>query len=100
MIESMPLSPQPQYIPFTPVGQYTTATTPTPFTFPNQNKQNSMAMNVMNSPPQLPQPTFDYSYHMQNQMQLVPQDNPYDQTPNSFIDESAHMSMQISSPLS
>jgi len=98
MIESMPMSPQPQYIPFTPVGQYTTATTPTPFSFPNQNKQNSMAMNVMNSPPQMPQPTFDYNY----QMQMMAQDNssPYDQTPNSFIDESAQMAMQISSPLS
>jgi len=98
MIEGMPMSPQPQYIPFTPVGQYTTAHTPTPFSFPNQNQQNSMAMNVMNSPPQVPQQMYDYSY----QMHMVPQDgsNPYGQSPHSFIDESAQRSMQISSPLS
>jgi len=94
MIESMPMSPQPHYIPITSLGQYT-ATTPTPYAFPNQNRQNSMQMNLMNSPPVTPQPTFDYGY----QMQVVPQNNnPYEPTPNSFLDDSTPM--QISSPLS
>lgn len=88
LIESMPMSPQPQYLPYTH-GQYTT--TPTPFTFPQMN-QNKPQMNVMNSPPQ----TFDYGFQ---QMQVVPQDNPYDPNPNSFIDQTT-MEMQISSPLS
>jgi len=91
MYERMPMSPQPQYIPMTH-GQYAAATTPTPFAFPNQTKHNSMQMNFMNSPPQ----TFDYGY----QMQVVPQDNPYDPNPSSFIDESAMQMPMISSPLS
>lgn len=91
LIESMPMSPQPQYLPITP-GQYTT---PTPFTFPNQLNQNKQQLNVMNSPPQMPQ-TFDYGFQ---QMQMFPQDNAYDPNPNSFIDQTA-MEMQISSPLS
>ena len=87
MIETgMPMSPSPQYIPITPVGQYSTATTPTPFAFPNQTNQNPMSF--INSPPQ----TFDYGCNGFQQMQVVPQDNP-----NSFLDESSQM--QIASPL-
>jgi len=85
MIESMPMSPQPHYIPITSVGQYT-ATNPT-YAFPNQNRQNSMQMNMMNSPPMTAQPSFEYSH----QMPVVPHNNPY-------LDDSAQM--QISSPLS
>jgi len=88
-----PMSPQPHYIPLTPVGQYTTATTPTPFAFPNQKQTGSM-VSVMNSPPQT---TFDYGF----QMQVIAQENnPYDTTPMSFVDENAVVPMQISSPLS
>lgn len=92
MIEtSMPMSPVPQqYIPFTPVSSF--PSTPTPFAFPNQTqcKQNSMQMNVVNSPPA----QMDYSY----QMPFMQQENPYDPNPSSFIDESSHM--QITSPMS
>jgi cold shock CspA family protein len=88
MIESMPMSPQPQYIPF---NLSSLPGTPTPFAYPNQIKQNPMPMNLVNSPP----PAMDYSYQMAPYMQ---QENPYDQTPTSFIDESSHM--QLTSPMS
>lgn len=88
MIESMPMSPQPQYIPF---NMSSLPGTPTPFGFPNQMKPSHMQMNIVNSPP----PAMDYSYHMAPYMQ---QENPYDQTPTSFIDESSHM--QLTSPMS
>lgn len=73
-----PMSPQPQYmnIPFT---QYATATTPTPFTFPNSIPQN----NVLASPPQMPQTTFDYS-------------NTYN---SMSFEETGPTAMQISSPI-
>jgi len=88
MMEGMPMSPQPQYIPITPVSSY--ASSPTPFAFPNQCNQNPMHMNIVNSPPHM-----DYASY---QMQFVQQENPYDPTPTSFIDQSSQM--QITSPMS
>lgn len=95
MMENMPLSPmspQPHYIPVNSVGQYTATTIP--YTFPNQNRQNAMQMSLMNSPPQ---PSYDYSQLAGFQV-VTPDSNPYDATPNSFLEEAGQM--QISSPLS
>lgn len=88
MLIDNPMSPIPSYVPMTTVaGQYATSTTPTPFSFP----QTSVQMNIMNSPPQ--------TSYGGSPMHFVPQgNNPQEQTPTSFFDETAHM--QISSPLS
>lgn len=69
------MSPQPQYIPINPG-------TPTPFGYPNQAQHTSMQMmNLVNSPP-----AMDYGYHATSPYMQM--DNPYDQTPNSFMDQS------------
>lgn len=91
MMESQPMSPQPHYIPVNSVGQYTATTTP--YTFPNQNRQNAMQMNsaqmsLINSPPMTAQPSYDYSQLAGFQV-VTPDSNPYDAT-----------QMPISSPLS
>merc|ERR1719204_20327 len=89
MIDSMQImSPQPQYIPITPG-----TCTPTPFAFPqHQAKQNPVPMSFVNSPPA----QMDYMSYPQMD------NNPYDQTPNSFFSHTTDDSqmMQISSPLS